>query len=134
MVALTQDRNTPRRENLVRDDPMAANITIFAGSLVCLNAAGNATPGATAVGLKPRGVAQERKVNGATIGEERIRTFPGLHRFANLGADAVTRADIGGTAFIVDDQTVARTNGGATRSAAGIIVDLDARGVWVDIA
>ena len=38
-----------------------------------------------------------------------------------------------GTAYIVDDQTVAKTNGSSTRSAAGTIVDVDAQGVWVRV-
>lgn len=134
MVALTQDRNTPRREGVAYEDPMAANVTIFGGALVCLDASGNAVPGATSTTLKARGVAQERKANGATVGAETIRTFPGVYRFANSAAgDLVTRADIGATAYIVDDQTVAKTNGGNTRSAAGTIRHVDAQGVWVNI-
>lgn len=134
MVALTQDRNTPRREGVDYSDPMAANVTIFIGSIVCLNAAGNAVPGAAATTLRARGVAQERKVNGATVGAETIRSWPGVYRFANSAAgDAIARADIGATAWIVDDQTVAKTNGANTRSAAGPIMDVDASGVWVRI-
>ena len=33
--------------------------------------------------------------------------------------------------FVVDDETVAKTNGGGTRSPAGIIADADDQGVWV---
>ena len=52
----TQDRNTPRRENVMRADPAAA--VIFAGTLYTLNAAGQATP-AKAADTKPvRAVAQ----------------------------------------------------------------------------
>ena len=135
MVALTQDRDPQRRDGVVYEDPMAANVTIYIGALVCLDAAGNATPGAVATTLKARGVAQERKTNGAAAGAETIRTFPGKFRFANSAAgDLITRADIGGTAYIVDDQTVAKTNGGNTRSAAGIIKQVDAQGVWVLIS
>ena len=32
---------------------------------------------------------------------------------------------------MVDDQTVAKTNGGNTRSPAGIIDSVDADGVWI---
>jgi hypothetical protein len=46
----------------------------------------------------------------------------------------ITRAEIGDDCYIVDDSTVAKTNpGGNTRSVAGKIVDVDAKGVWVRI-
>ncbi len=47
------------------------------------------------------------------------------------GADAITFDDIGATCYVVDDQTVALTNGTGTRSVAGKIHDVDAAGVWV---
>jgi hypothetical protein len=34
--------------------------------------------------------------------------------------------------FIVDDETVAKTNGSSTRSVAGICRGVDAQGVWVE--
>ncbi|KAK0329991.1 hypothetical protein LTR94_034588, partial [Friedmanniomyces endolithicus] len=61
------------------------------------------------------------------------RVKKGQFRWANsAAADAITRAEIGDPAYIVDDQTVAKTNGGATRSVAGTIRDVDAQGVWVE--
>ena len=48
-------------------------------------------------------------------------------------ADLIARAEIGDTCFAVDDQTVAKTDGSESRSAAGIIRDVDAQGVWVEI-
>ena len=134
MVALAQDRNTRRRPACEYTDPMAASITCHAGAIVCLNAAGNATPGATAVGLIARGIVVERAVNGATIGENSVRSRPEVGRFANSAAgDLIARAEIGDDCWIVDDQTVAKTNGGATRSIAGKILDVDAAGVWVRV-
>lgn len=40
---------------------------------------------------------------------------------------------MGADCFIVDDQTVAKTNGTNTRSRAGIVAAVDADGVWVQI-
>jgi hypothetical protein len=34
---------------------------------------------------------------------------------------------------VVDDQTVAKTNGSSTRSVAGIVRQVDSDGVWVEI-
>lgn len=135
MVVATADRNTVERTGQVYSDPVAANTKIFAGTIVCLNAAGNAIPGATAVGLVVRGRANGVVDNSAGIaGAVRVDSTPGVFPFANSAAgDAITRAEIGDDAYLVDDQTVAKTNGGATRSIAGKIVDVDAKGVWVRI-
>lgn len=136
MVALTDVRITPSRDGVIFNRPLAANAKIFEGSLVCLNATGFATRGATATTLKADGVAQKTVDNtGGADGAVSVETFKGVFRFANSAAgDLIARADIGNTAWIVDDQTVAKTNGTNTRSAAGTIVDVDAQGVWVRIA
>jgi hypothetical protein len=133
MVALTTDRSTPRRDGTNYSDPVAAGKKLFAGALVCLDAAGNATPGVTAVGLKGVGRARVLADNSAgAAGAISVETETGIFRFANsAAADLIIRTDIGATCFVVDDQTVAKTNGGATRSTAGIIADVDAQGVWV---
>jgi hypothetical protein len=133
-MALSADRNTPRREGLDYVYPMAASVTIYAGALVMLNASGHARPGATATGQRAVGVAQERKANGSTAGAETIRVWPGVFRFDNSTAgDAIAQADVGADCFIVDDERVAKTNGSSTRSVAGKVVAVDAQGVWVKI-
>lgn len=135
MTALTKDRNTVRRDGVQFSDPVAATTRIFAGSLVCLNASGYAVPGATSATLKARGVAQEQVDNSAgAAGDKRIETRRGVFPFANsTSTDEITRADIGATAYIVDDQTVAKTSATNTRSVAGTIRDVDSNGVWVEI-
>ena len=135
MTALTKDRNTVRRDGVQFSDPVAAATRIFAGSLVCLNASGYAVPGATSTTLKARGVAQEQVDNSAgAAGDLRIETRRGVFPFANsTSTDEITRADIGATAYIVDDQTVAKTSATNTRSVAGVIRDVDSHGVWVEI-
>lgn len=133
MVALTKDRNTARRSGDTYNDPVAAAAKIHAGSITVLDASGNAAPGTTATGLKARGVAQEMVDNSAgAAGDKAVDSRPGIYRFANDGS--ITRAHIGGTAYIVDDQTVAATDGTGTRSAAGGIKDVDSDGVWVEIS
>lgn len=134
-MALSKDRNTKRRDGVSFNDPLAASTRIFAGALVCLNAAGNAVPGATSTTLKARGVAQEYVDNSAgAAGDQRVSTRRGVFNFANsASADEITRADIGVNAYIVDDQTVAKTSATNTRSVAGVIRDVDSDGVWVEI-
>lgn len=135
MAALTVDRNTPLRDALEFSFPVAAATKLFAGSLVCLNASGFLTKGAVSTTLKTVGVAQAvadntAGANGAIQGKVRR----GCYRFANSTAgDLVVLTDIGASCYIVDDQTVAKTNGGTTRSVAGIVRDVDSDGVWVEI-
>lgn len=134
MAALTADRPTPKRDGRNLSLPVAASTKIFAGSIVCVNASGWATKGITSTTLKAAGVAKEQVDNSAGAnGDLKIEVARGVHQFANSSAgDLIALADIGSTCYIVDDQTVAKTNGTSTRSAAGIVRDVDANGVWVE--
>lgn len=133
MAALTQGRRVIEREGRTVTDPVAAATKIFAGALVVLDG-GYLKPGRTAAGLLVRGIAQADADNSAgaagDVSADSVRW--GCFRFANHQADPVTRQHIEGKAYIVDDQTVAATDGGNTRSVAGTIVDVDALGVWVE--
>lgn len=133
MVALIADRNTPRSDGELIDIPVKAAATIWAGSIVCINAAGLAVPGATATTLTAVGRAERRVTNSGADGSVTVPVRRGAFRFANSAAgDAVTLADYGKQVFVVDDQTVAKTNGTNTRSVAGICRGVDAQGVWVE--
>lgn len=134
MVALTADRNTPQRTGTTEDHPVKGATRIFAGSLVCLDASGRAVPGATATTLTARGRAEQNVDNSAGAdGAATVTIHRGRFRWANSASgDLITRADIGKSAYVVDDQTVAKTNGANTRSVAGTIRDVDAQGVWVE--
>ena len=132
MVALTAERDTVQRSGAVFSRGVAANAQIYAGALVALNAAGFLVPGSAATGLKADGKAVQTVRGTATNGEVACEVERGVFRYANSAAgDLITRADIGNDCFIVDDDQVARTNGGNTRSVAGRIEDVDALGVWV---
>ena len=91
MTALTQDRNTSRRDGNQVEPPVAAATRIWGGSIVCINAGGYAVPGATATTLKAVGVAEDRADNSAGVaGAIRVRCRKGPHRFANsAAADAI---------------------------------------------
>jgi hypothetical protein len=131
MPPLTQDRNTPRAEGDERTGTLGLNQAIFAGAILMRNATGDLIEGATALACFGAGVAQERLAS-TTAGVTPIRYRPGVHRFANSSAgDLITKADIGTVCYIVDDQTVAKTNGTNTRSPAGVVEMVDAQGVWV---
>lgn len=138
MAALTKDRSTPARTGEHVSHPLKAGVKIFAGAIVALDADGWAKPGVTATGLKAIGRAERQVDNTAgangdafvLVGREKVFCFD------NLATDLVDRTHIGGDCYIVDDATVAATNGGnpATRSVAGRVVDVDDSGVWVQFA
>jgi len=132
-MALTADRNTPMKDGELISVPLAASTKIFAGALVAANASGLAVPGAVATTLTYLGRAEESVDNSAgaasakSVSVRRRKAF----KWKNLGADPIVQADLGKTCYIVDDETVAKTNGTNTRSAAGTVVGIDSDGVWV---
>jgi hypothetical protein len=134
MAALTADRNTPLKNAELIAVPVAAATKIFAGSLVVANASGLAVPGAVATTLTALGRAEALADNSAgaasaiTVLVRRKQAF----KWLNHGADLVVQADLGKTCYVVDDQTVAKTNGTASRSAAGKVVGVESDGVWVE--
>ena len=133
MTALVADRNTPMKDGKLISVPLAAGVKIFAGSLVAATATGLATPGATATTLTYLGRAEEQidNTSGAASAKSVLVRKGEAFKFANLAADPVTQASMGKVCYIADDQTVALTNGGATRSAAGIVIGVEADGVWI---
>lgn len=135
MTALLMDRRTPERTGDRRQHPVKAGETVYAGALVALGADGFAVPMSTATGLIALGRCEGRADNSiGANGDIQVMVGAGIYHFANsLAADEITTADIGTTCYGVDDQTVARTDGTGTRSAAGKVFDVDAKGVWVDL-
>lgn len=104
--------------------------TIYKGALVCIdNTTGYAVPGAVATTLIAVGVATKTVVNAGASGSVTVDVMRGVFPFANHGADLIVQADCGKTVFIVDDQTVAKTNGTATRSNAGVFWGFDEAGL-----
>lgn len=133
MVALTSERNTRARIGDLRAEAVAAAMKIFGGSLIMRNAAGHLTKGATATNCAGVGRAENTVDNSAgAAGALNVEYRVGTFLFANSAAgDLITIADIGKVCYIVDDQTVAKTDGTATRSRAGIVDGIEATGVWV---
>lgn len=133
MTAATEGRNTPRRNADDFSFPVAAATKILAGTIVVINTSGYAEAGATATGKKCVGVAMHSIDNtGGGNGDARVDVRRGCFHFANSGTtDEIKLADVNANAYIVDNQTVAKTDGTASRSVAGVIRDVDATGVWV---
>lgn len=136
MAALTAARNTPQAIGDVRSIPLAANAKVFAGGMVQVAAtAFGVAAGATAANITV-GRAEESVDNtGGANGAVSVKVRRGVFRYANSAAgDLIARSEIGKTVYVVDDQTVAKTNNAGARPAAGICFDVDALGVWVEFA
>ncbi len=135
MTALAKDRNTPYMDGELIPVPVGAAKTIYAGALIAADATGYAIPGATATTLTALGRAEEYVDNsGGADGAVNVLVRRGkAFKFANDGSDPVGQAQMGTDCYIVDDQTVAATDGTGTRSVAGKVLGVESDGVWVFI-
>jgi hydroxyacyl-ACP dehydratase HTD2-like protein with hotdog domain len=142
MAALTGPRS--RTERLGSSDhatppllklPVAAATRIWAGALVSINASGLAVPASTATTQKIAGRAEATVDNlSGLAGDKVIVVSRGAFKFENSASgDAIVQADVGNVVYAVDDQTVAKTSGTNTRSPAGIVLQIDPDGVFVEV-
>ena len=134
-MPLAAERGTKSRDGKTFTRGVAAAVKIYQGALVALTAAGYATPGAVATTLKADGVALATVDNATgSAGDKSIDIEKGVFQFKNSASgDLITIADVENDCFIVDDETVAKTNETNTRSVAGKVKAVDADGVWVEI-
>jgi hypothetical protein len=137
MTALAKDRTKTQCRSTGRriDVPMAAATKIYNGSIVCLDTAGNAVPGANTAGLRVVGRAAEQVDNTGAAGAKTISVDRGIFKW-EPGTQPPVAATRGLPVFVQDDQTVGK--GGAATSAgvfAGLMheVDADASSIWVDM-
>jgi hypothetical protein len=136
-TALTAGRDTPSRGSADLRVGVATNTRVFAGSMVALDAGGHVIPAANTAAQVVLGRAVktvDNRVNATDAGDDGALSVDierGIFQWANN--DTITDADIGSTAYVRDDQTVSVTNIG-NGTIAGVIVDLDAGGVWVDVS
>jgi hypothetical protein len=134
-MALSKDRDTLRKaDSEFYHVPVAASAVIYAGALV-VNNAGYAAPGSVATTLVALGRAEESVDNtGGANGAKSVTVRRGVFKFKNSSAgDAIGLTELGKDVYIVDDETVAKTNGTNTRSVAGKVRGVDSDGVWVEI-
>ena len=136
MAALTSSRNTPEMSDFGRTQiyPVEANTTVYLGSMVALNANGNAVPASSAAGLRIVGRA-ERTYLGMP-GQDAVNTSSAMIPGTNLPAGAagaisvicargvflyavndgsIAQPQVGMLCFAVDDNSVSLNDGsGAT--------------------
>lgn len=133
MTALARERTT-RGAKLSRGTyTVAAAVTIFKGALVCLNSSGLAIPGTTVAG---GAVAAVGKATHTALASTEVEVEFGAFQWENSAAgDAIAADDVTKVAFVVDDQTVALTDGGgAARIIAGVITEVRDGKPYIDMS
>jgi hypothetical protein len=139
MANATRDIDTKYRENFDYDLPSAAGQKFFKGTMVGLNAAGQAG-NVSAVFNKIMGVVYpspavdtrlyNTATGGLTVGGEVVVARTGTHWFKQATAGSITPANVGQVARAFDDQSVTLAGGIAP---CGVIRKVDADGmVWVN--
>ena len=137
MAALTTERRTSKRSGDLLTKPVAASTKCFAGGMACIDSAdGFVKPGAVSTTLVTVGKFAATADNSAGAnGDINAEIECGIFEWENSAAgDLIADDDIGKLCYVVDDQTVALTDGTSTRSVAGRIHDVDpvTGRVWVD--
>lgn len=135
MAALTGNRDTQEKAHpasMIHSFQGADSTQFYRGGMVVIDQAdGRLKKGSTDTGLVCVGRCEEDILTGAS-NARKVRAKSGIFKWGNSAdADLIEADDIGKDCFIVDDQTVALTNGTNTRSKAGTIYDVDSDGVWV---
>lgn len=135
MAALTADRDTQEKasaHSMPHAERAADSTQYYKGGIIVLDPSdGRFKKGVTGVGLVAIGRCEENVLTGPS-NTRKVRARSGIFKYNNSSAgDAIAADDIGKDCFIVDDNTVALTNGSNTRSRAGMIYGVDPDGVWV---
>jgi hypothetical protein len=135
MAATTTNRDTRTTGAKIRLVPIAANEVLPAGVIAQVNTSGVGVNATATAANRTIGVNQYRVDNtGGVAGAKKAQIERGVFGpFANsTSTDQITLADLGANCFVVDNQTVAKTNGAGARPVAGSVFNVDAEGVWVE--
>lgn len=135
MAALTADTTRRTKGRITTQTyAVAASTQIFHGALVALNASGFLVDGSDTANLKVVGVALDAADNSSGgDGDLEVEVYRGAARVATSGASSLVQADVGGDAFILDDNTVVKAAGVTNNIIAGEVLEIeDASTVWVN--
>lgn len=131
MSAATKAIDTAERAGDIIKIPVAAAKKIFAGTLVAVDASGNANPAANTAALRVVGRAEEDVDNSAgSAGDLSVRVKRGVFEVNNSATYAVTAADRGKNVLVEDDNTVANT--ASQNIKAGVALEISSSKVWID--
>lgn len=135
MAAATKSRNTQEiAPGRTRALPMQASLKVFGGTIAAIDSSGNVGKAITSTTIRVMGVFPQDYDNTAgAAGAVTAEVNRGIFGpFANSASgDLIAAPDVGADCFVVDDQTVAKTNGSTTRVVAGKVWSVGADGVYV---
>jgi hypothetical protein len=119
-----------KRMGVKRAYPVAAATSLHVNAIAVL-AAGLAVGLDAATGTeKCAGVVTFPTSNPGSAGAVQVEVEAGEHKFATSD---IVAADVGATAYFVDDHTVSNSHDTNSRPAAGKIIQVDDDGVWVEL-
>jgi hypothetical protein len=131
MAAATADKLTPRKEAEEKAYPVKASTTIYAGTLVAVDANGHALPASDAAGLKVVGVADAKADNSAGAAAAiNVKVRRGVFR---LAAASITLAMVGTIMYVVDDQTFDDAVGTNGVKAGRLVEFISTTEGWLEI-
>lgn len=140
MTALAKDRKSDKMapEDFVLPGllnlPVEAATTIFGGSMVAINAAGNAVPASANTALKVVGRCEKQVVNTVAAGYGaagalRVEVRQGcFYQNNGTGGSAIAAANLFAPCYASDDNTVSLTDGAGQFPFAGLVYDVRSDG------
>lgn len=128
MAAASQSRDTVEAKGSLAQYPVAASTTIYAGTLVAVNASGYAVPASASLAITVIGRAEKTVTNTSAAGFGSAGALDVLVRKGTffLTCSGAGISSVGKMAYVVFDNEVALTDGSGTRPPAGKIVKYDA--------
>lgn len=131
MTAATKARLTDRygTNGELENYPMKGAVIILAGTLCALDASGFMVPVTSVATLQPKSGMKAKETidtTGLADGVKKIEAELGVWGWENsAAADQLAQTDVGNAVYGVDNQTVAKTDGGGTRSIIGTLVRIE---------
>lgn len=131
IAAATTAIDTPERTGKTFSIPVAAATLIPAGVLVAEDASGNAINASDAAAIRVVGRCEQDVDNSAgAAGDLNAIVKEGVFKFTNSDDQPVTAAYKGKLVFVESNKAVAITS--TNKCKAGLCVDFESDGVWVD--
>ncbi len=132
MTAATAGFDSPERAGDVIVIDVASDVIIFDGTIVAVDAAGNANPASDTAGLRVQGRAENMVDNtGGAAGDKTVNVRRGVFGWTNSETDPVSKAEVGKIVYVDDDITICKT-GGTNHLAAGLLLAIEGATVYVD--
>jgi hypothetical protein len=123
--------DAPERRGDFMIAPVALTTTIYAGNLTALDNTGSAVECDDIAGLRCQGRLELDLVNGLTYQNDNEATIKrGVFKYRNSSTNPLAQSNVGAMCYVQDSQTVASTSTNFVK--AGIVVEVDSDGVYVD--